>query len=106
MTARKPGIATTAASVATFGSGVINLVSLMSPALPQRAAILKSVFPLEFLAISRFATLVVGFALIVSSLNVYKRKRRAFLVVCVLSVASTSTTPGSLKKAPRRRRRS
>lgn len=88
MTARQPGIATTAASVATFGSGVINLVSLMSPALPQRAAILKSVFPLEFLAISRFATLVVGFALILSSLNVYKRKRRAFLVVCVLSVAS------------------
>ncbi len=88
MTARQPGIATKAASVATFGSGVINLVSLMSPALPQRAAILKSVFPLEFLAISRFATLVVGFALILSSLNIYKRKRRAFLVVCVLSVAS------------------
>ncbi len=88
MTARKPALATTAASVVTFGSGVINLLSLMSPALPQRAAILKSVFPLEFLAISRFATLFVGFALILSSLNIHKRKRRAFLVVCVLSVAS------------------
>lgn len=85
MRARKPVIA---AAIATFGSGAVNLVSLMSPALPGRAAILKSIFPLEFLAISRFATLVLGFALILSSLNVYKRKRRAFVVVCTLSVAS------------------
>ncbi len=85
MRARKPVIA---AAVATFGSGAINLVSLMSPALPHRAAILKSIFPLEFLAISRFATLVLGFALILSSLNIYKRKRRACAVVCALSVAS------------------
>jgi phosphatidylglycerol lysyltransferase len=82
---RKPVIA---AAVATFGSGAVNLVSLMSPALPHRAAILKSIFPLEFLAISRFATLVLGFGLILSSLNIYKRKRRAFAIVCALSVAS------------------
>lgn len=86
MRARKPAIAATAAAV--FGSGAINLVSLMSPALPHRAALLKSIFPLEFLAISRFATLALGFALILSSLNIYKQKRRAFGVVCVLSIAS------------------
>jgi phosphatidylglycerol lysyltransferase len=85
MRARKPVVA---ASIATFGSGVVNLFSLMSPALPHRAALLKSMFPIEFLAVSRFATLVAGFALILSSLNIYKRKRLAFIVVSVLSVAS------------------
>jgi phosphatidylglycerol lysyltransferase len=85
MRTRKPVIA---AAVATFGSGVINLVSLMTPALPHRAALLKSVFPLEFLAVSRFATLALGFALILSSLNVYKRKRRALYVVSALSIGS------------------
>lgn len=85
MRARKPVIA---AAVATFGSGVINLISLMSPALPHRAAVLKSIFPLEFLAVSRFATLALGFALILSSLNVYKRKRRALYVVSALSIGS------------------
>jgi phosphatidylglycerol lysyltransferase len=77
-----------AAAVATFGSGIVNLVSLMTPALPHRAAILHSIFPLEFLAISRVATLVLGFALILSSINVYKRKRRALVIVAALSVAS------------------
>jgi phosphatidylglycerol lysyltransferase len=85
MQARKPVIA---AAVATFGSGAINLFSLMTPALPHRAAILKSIFPLEFLALSRFATLALGFALILSSLNVYKRKRRALYLVSALSIAS------------------
>lgn len=85
MRAREPVIA---AALATFGSGVINLVSLMTPALPHRAAVLKSIFPLEFLTVSRFATLVLGFALIVSSLNIYKRKRRALYVAAALSIAS------------------
>jgi phosphatidylglycerol lysyltransferase len=87
MRARKPVIAV---ALATFGSGVLNLVSLMTPALPHRAAILRSICPIEFLAVSRFATLVLGFALILSSLNVYKRKRRAYIVVATLSIASAA----------------
>lgn len=87
MRARQPVIV---AAVATFGSGVVNLVSLMTPALPHRAAILKSIFPIEFLTVSRFATLVLGFALMLSSLNVYKRKRRALVVVSALSASSVA----------------
>lgn len=53
-----------------------------------RTRILEKVFPLEFQHFSRSLTLLVGFALVVSSINVYRRKRRAFRLVLVLSVLS------------------
>jgi len=43
-------------------------------------ALLSRLLPLEFVTLSRFMTLVVGFALVISSLNIYKRKRRALQV--------------------------
>ena len=66
-----------AATLATFGSGVLNLYSLVHPALSSRLALVSRLLPLEFVALSRFMTLVVGFALVIASLNIYKRKRRA-----------------------------
>jgi phosphatidylglycerol lysyltransferase len=86
MTRRSPLVSITAA--ATFGSGLINLYSLIGRALPRRVGLLRSIFPLEFLHISRFLMLVVGFALVVSALNVYRRKERAFYVVVALSALS------------------
>lgn len=68
----------------TLGSGLVNLLSVLNPALPQRRALLREVFPLEFLHLSRFLTLLIGFALVISSLNIYKRKKRAFQVVSPL----------------------
>jgi phosphatidylglycerol lysyltransferase len=46
---------------------------------------LREVFPLEFLHISRFLALVAGFALAVSSLNIFKRKKRAYALVMILA---------------------
>jgi len=52
------------------------------------SGLLYQIFPLEFVQLSRFLTLVLGFALVISSFNVFRRKRRAFQVVAVLAVLS------------------
>jgi phosphatidylglycerol lysyltransferase len=77
-----------AATLATFGSGALNLYSLVHPALPSRLALLSRLLPLEFVALSRFMTLVVGFALVIASLNIYRRKRRALQAVVGLASLS------------------
>lgn len=72
----------------TLGSGLVNLFSLIGPSLPERTALLKEVFPLEFLHLSRFLILITGFALVISSINIYKRKKRAFQLVFLLACLS------------------
>jgi len=72
-------------ALVTLGSGLLNLFSLIGPSLPQRVALLQELFPIKFLHLSRFLTLIIGFALVISSINIYKRKRRAFYVVLLLS---------------------
>jgi phosphatidylglycerol lysyltransferase len=77
-----------AIALGTFGSGVLNLYSLMRPALSGRLAFLYELFPVEFINLSRFVVLMSGFALVISSLNIYKRKRRAFQTVAILTALS------------------
>ena len=83
MPARKSPLVYLVALV-TCGSGVLNLYSVMGPALPERRALLREFFPLEFLQLSRFLTLLIGFALVISSINIYRRKKRAFQAVFLL----------------------
>ncbi len=75
-------------ALVTLGSGLINLFSLIGPALPERTDLLRKVFSLEFLHLSRFLTLLIGFSLVISSINIYKRKKRAFQLVFLLSCLS------------------
>lgn len=72
----------------TLGSGLLNLESVIGPSLPDRWRLLKQFFPLEFLRASRFVTLVTGFALVVVSINIRKRKRRAWQAAVLLAAAS------------------
>jgi lysylphosphatidylglycerol synthetase-like protein (DUF2156 family) len=58
----------------TLGSGIVTLYSLLHPQLPGRIRFLRVVFPIAFLSLSRFVTLVAGFGLAVSSINIYERK--------------------------------
>jgi phosphatidylglycerol lysyltransferase len=76
------------ATVMTLGSGVINLWSVASQRLPDRMRVLHRLFPLEFLHISSFLTMIFGFGLIVSSVNIARRKKRAFKVVVALASLS------------------
>ena len=75
-------------TLATLGSGLVNLYSVIGPSLPERIHWLREAFPLDFMNLSRFLTLLIGFALVVSSINIYKRKRRAWQVVLLLSALS------------------
>jgi phosphatidylglycerol lysyltransferase len=72
----------------TFGSGIINLLSVLGEHPHRRMALLRGIFPLEFIQLSRFLAILLGFALIVSSINIYKRKKRAFQIVFSLSLLS------------------
>jgi phosphatidylglycerol lysyltransferase len=72
----------------TLGSGILNLYSVIGPNLPERHALLRELFPLEFLHLTRFVTLLIGFALVLSSINIFKRKKRAHQVVSLLAFAS------------------
>ncbi|MDZ7359317.1 MAG: phosphatidylglycerol lysyltransferase domain-containing protein [candidate division KSB1 bacterium] len=75
-------------TLVTLGSGAINLYSVIGPNLPERQAILEGFFPLEFLHLSRFLTVLIGFALVISSINIYKRKTRAWWSAVLLASAS------------------
>jgi phosphatidylglycerol lysyltransferase len=71
-----------------LGSGLVNVFSVIGPALPNRATVVRGLFPLEFIHLSRFSTLLIGFALIISSINIYKGKKRAFQLVFLLTLLS------------------
>src|SRR5580700_982430 len=71
----------------TLSSGILNLISVVGGA--SQPKMLAAVFPLEFSRLSRTLTILIGFALIASSLNIYKRKKRAWAVVLALSSLST-----------------
>jgi len=75
-------------SLATLGSGVINIYSVIGPPLPHRMKLVEAFFPLEFIHVARFLALLIGFALVVSAINIYKRKRRAYLFVFSISFLS------------------
>jgi phosphatidylglycerol lysyltransferase len=76
------------ATLLTFGSGLVNFISVISPSLPERREILREIFPIIFLHFSRFITLLAGFALIVASINIYRRKKTALILVLILSAVS------------------
>jgi phosphatidylglycerol lysyltransferase len=86
-TRRKPPVVI-AITLATLASGALNLYSLVHPADSARLKLLHELLPLAFVRLSRFMTLTLGFALVISALNIYKRKRRAFQVVLGLLALS------------------
>ena len=71
----------------TLGSGILNLIAVVGGA--SQPKLLVMAFPVEFSRLSRTLTILVGFALIVSSLNIWKRKKRAWAVVLALTSFST-----------------
>ena len=75
-------------ALSTAGSGLVDIYSVIGEGLATRTRLLEKIFPLEFQNLSRSLTLLLGFALVVTSINIYKRKRRAFRLVVVVSVLS------------------
>ena len=75
-------------ALVTLGSGLFNILSVLDPALPHHRELWGLAIPMEFLRLRRFLTLLIGFALAVSSINIYKRKKRAFQGVLALGCLS------------------
>ena len=74
-------------SLLTLGGGVVTLGSLLDRSWHHRRLLL-AVFPLEFVHYSRFATLIIGFALIIGSFHLARRKQRAYQAVVALGLLS------------------
>lgn len=74
-------------SALTLASGLFNLFSGMGG--PSYAHILDKIFPVELIRLARTLTLLLGFALTISSVNIYARKERAWRVVLALSSVSS-----------------
>jgi phosphatidylglycerol lysyltransferase len=72
----------------TAGSGMLNIYSVIGEGLPARTQLLEKFFSLAFADVSRYLTLLIGFALVTSSINIWKRKRRAWRFVLSLSLLS------------------
>ncbi len=72
----------------TAGSGLASLSSLIGRPFPHLHA-LRYLFPIEFAHLSDFLTLLIGFFLVICSINIARRKRRAFLTVLLLASAAT-----------------
>jgi lysylphosphatidylglycerol synthetase-like protein (DUF2156 family) len=83
----RDGLVAVVLAAISLGSGILNLISAVGGDSQPRA--LTAVFPLEFSGLSQSVTILIGLALVVSSLNLYKRKERAWAVVLALSLGST-----------------
>jgi phosphatidylglycerol lysyltransferase len=72
----------------TLVSGLMNLYMAVRP--PRRAwrPPLREIIPFEFIHIPRSFTLLIGFALVVSAVNIYRRKRRAYQIALALGCFS------------------
>ncbi len=68
----------------TAGSGLASLSSLIGRPFPHLHA-LRYLFPIEFAHLSDFLTLLIGFFLVIGSINIARRKRRAFTAVMLLA---------------------
>ena len=76
------------ATFITLGSGLLNIYSVIGRGLPERLDYLREMFPLEFIRLSRFGALLTGLGLVISSVQIRRRKRRAFVVVSLLACLS------------------
>ncbi len=77
-------------ALVTLVSGLLDLFSALGRAMPGGLRRMEPDAPLTFLDVSHYATLLIGFTLVVASLHVYRRKRRAFWLVLGLGVVTVA----------------
>ncbi|MCC7340634.1 MAG: DUF2156 domain-containing protein, partial [Bryobacterales bacterium] len=77
-----------AVAALTLASGLLNVYSVMGHTIPGRMEQLRHLFPMEFVHFSRSAVLLIGYSLILLSINILRRKRTAWY----LALAATSSS--------------
>lgn len=75
-------------ALVTLAGGLVNLVAVLGPSLPERLQRVAPEAPLSFLDVSRYATLLAGFALVVAAVPIARRKRRALHAVLAVALVS------------------
>jgi phosphatidylglycerol lysyltransferase len=76
-------------AILTAITGFVNVVSVLSPALADRMALLRRFLPLEVRHGSHLAATLAGFALLLLAVNLWRRKQTAwFLTLVALLVAA------------------
>jgi len=75
-------------SLLLFGSGVVNVISASGQTGIIRQEFLLRLFPVEFVHVSKFITLVLGVALGIISINLYRRKKKAWQTAAISSLLS------------------
>ncbi len=76
------------AALLTAGMGLVNLVSAATPGLPERIGWIEALFPFPVRAGAHVFAAVIGFLLLVLSVNLLRRKRVAWLLTVGLLVLS------------------
>src|SRR4030095_10852407 len=72
----------------TLLSGLMNLYAAVRPPRHAPHPLIGETIPFQFFHIPRSLALMVGFALIISAVNVYRRKRRAYQITLALGCFS------------------
>ncbi len=75
-------------AVLTAAMGFINALSATMPAMRERLRVLEQFSPLEVTRGSRLATVLAGFALLLLSSNLWRRKQVAWLLTIAVLIAS------------------
>ena len=76
------------AALLTGAVGIANLVSAVTPSLPERVDWLEQIFPFEIRAGAHLFAVISGFFLLVLAANLLRRKRLAWLLTVAMLVVS------------------
>jgi phosphatidylglycerol lysyltransferase len=76
------------AALITLAGGAANLYSALNPLPPAEQRLMRDLPPLEFQHFPRSVAMLIGLALVVSAISIWKRRRRAFQIVFAMSLAS------------------
>ncbi len=85
---RRGRLALRLVSLLTALVGLIDLLAAVLPALPERVALLEEVFPLEVRVGARLFGAFASFLLFTLAFHLLRRKRQAWLLICLLLGAS------------------
>jgi phosphatidylglycerol lysyltransferase len=69
-------------------SGLISVVSVLTPALPSRLTLINDILPLSFIQFSNFSVLLFGIVLIVLSGYLFRGSRNAWKIALLISFVS------------------
>ena len=71
--------------------GIVNLISTVTPSLPNRVLLLQEIFPFEVRASSHISAAVAGFILLTLASRLLRRKRVAWILTIVLLLISIAS---------------